>query len=78
MKKYTKDGGYNGYTIKDSGEGWGYYVTIANGKQIRYYEFSGTYNTLDDVEKYLKSHTFNEVVNDFKEWCVYLDCVEQV
>lgn len=77
MKKLEKNSDV-GYSITDSGEGWGYYITIANGKEYRHYEFSGTYNTLEDVTEYLEKHDYNKIVKDFNEWCVYLECIEQV
>ena len=77
MQKLKKDD-VIGYKISDSDEGWGYYITIGNGKEYRHYEFSGTYNTIEDVTKYLETHDYDRIVKDFKEWCVYLECIEQV
>lgn len=77
MKKFAK-GGDVGYSIKDSGEGWGYYITIGDGEEFRHYEYSGTYNTLEQVEAYLKKSAYNKIVQDFKEWGVYLDCIEEI
>lgn len=77
MKKFIK-GSDNGYRITDSGEGWGYYITIGNGKEYRHYEFSGTYNTLEQTEQYLQENDYSKVVRDFNDWGVYLECIEQV
>lgn len=77
MKKFTKNSDI-GYRITDSGEGWGYYITIGNGKEFRHYEFSGTYNTLEQTEQYLQDNDYNKIIKDFNNWCVYLECVERV
>lgn len=76
MRKFTKNSDI-GYKITDSGEGWGYYITIGNGKEYRHYEYSGAFQTLEEVEKYLKKHSYDKIVEDFKNWCVYLECVEE-
>ena len=75
MNKLKND---NGYRITKAE--WGYYITIASTKanQYRHYEYDGACGTLEEVEAYLKSHSFEEVVKDFRNQCVYCECVEQI
>ena len=78
MKK-LKRGSDTGYRITDSGEGY-YYVTISDLKanETRYYEYSGTYESLEEVEEYLKNHTYNTIVKAYRDMCVYCECIEQI
>lgn len=75
MKK-LKD--YNGYRITPTE--WGYYVVISSTKAnyMITYEYDGNCSTLEDLEDYLKKHTFYEVVKDFKDQYVYMECKEQI
>lgn len=75
MKKYQD---YNGYRITPAE--WGYYVMISDEKANKMvtYEYDGNCGTYEEVEEFLKTHTFNEVVKAFKEQCVYCECVEQI
>ena len=69
---------YNGYRITDTD--WGYYVVISSTKhnQMRTYEYDGACGTHDEVEDFLKKHTFTEVVKEFANMLVYLECVEEI
>lgn len=75
MKK-LKD--YDGYKIVKTD--WGYYVTISSTKAnyMITYEYDGNCSTYEDLEEYLKKHTFQEVVKDFYNQCVYMECKEQI
>lgn len=75
MKK-LKD--YDGYQITDAN--WGYYITLGSTKrnQMRTYEYDGACGTRDEVEDFLKKHTFNQIVKAFREQFVYLECVEEI
>lgn len=78
MKKLAK-GSDTGYRITDTGEGY-YNIVLSDEKvnECRYYEYSGTYDTLDEVEKYLKTHTYKTIVKHFRDMWVYCECVEQL
>lgn len=78
MRK-LKRGSDTGYRITDTGEGY-YEVVISdiNANETRYYEYSGTFETLEEVEKYLKRHTYEAIVKHYREMWVYCECVEQI
>ncbi len=78
MRKLTKNSD-TGYRITDTGEGY-YYICLSDKKanECRHYEFSGTNNTIEEVEKYLKTHTYKTIVERFREMWVYCECVEQL
>lgn len=75
MKK-LKD--YDGYKIVDTD--WGYYITIGSTKdnQMRTYEYDGACGTHEEVEDFLKKHTFREVVSAYHDQWVYCECIEQI
>lgn len=75
MKK-LKD--YDGYQITDTN--WGYYITLGSTKynQMRTYEYDVACGTREEVEDFLKKHTFKEIVKAFREQFVYLECVEEI
>ena len=78
MKKLEK-GSDTGYRITDTGEGY-YEVVISDEKanETRYYEYSGTFETLEEVEKYLKEHTYLETIRHYRDMCVYCECMERI
>ena len=78
MKKLEK-GSSTGYAIADTGEGC-YEVVISDEEvnETRYYEYSGTYETLEEVEKYLKEHTYLETVAHYHDMWVYCECMERI
>ena len=69
---------YDGYKITETE--WGYYVVISSTKKnyMSTYEYDGACGTKEEVEKFLKEHTFEEVEKAYKDWCVYLECREQI
>ena len=79
MKKLIK-GSDTGYSVVDSGEGWGYYVFITDEKanECRNYEYSAGCGTIEDVEKELQKYSYKEIVKRYKEQCVYCESVEQL
>ena len=78
MKKLMKNSD-TCYRITDSGEGY-YYICLSDEKanECRHYEYSGTYETMADVEKYLATHTYKTIVKHFHDMWVYCECVEQL
>ena len=70
---------YTGFRVKDTGEGW-YYVILADEKanEMRHYEYSGTYETPEQVEAWLEKHTYAQAVKHYKEMYVYCEAVEQI
>lgn len=71
---------YDGYKLVKAADGWGYYVTIGSTKANKMisYEYDGGCATYDELENYLKTHTFEQVVKDFREQFVYCECVEPI
>ena len=68
----------NGYKVKQCD---GYYaVTIASVErnEFRHYEYSSTYETIEQVENELNECSFDEIVKRYAERCVYLECVEPI
>lgn len=68
----------NGYKIKQRD---GYYsVTIASFErnEFRHYEYSSTYETIEQVEKELKECSFDEIVKRYADRWVYLECIEPI
>lgn len=78
MNKLVK-GSDTGYRITDSGEGY-YCIYLSDEKanECRHYEYSGTYETMDEVEKYLKTHAYKTIVARFREMWVYCECAEKL
>lgn len=75
MNKLKND---NGYRIGKN-DGW-YDVTIASTKynQYRHYEYDAGCATYEELEQYLKDNDFKTVATQFRDECVYLDCVERI
>ena len=78
MKRLEKNSD-TGYRITDSGEGY-YYIYLSDEKsnECRHYEYSGTYDTMDEVEKYLETHDYKTIVKRFREMYVYCECAERL
>ena len=75
MKK-LKD--YDGYKITKAD--WGYYVCISSTKanKMLSYEYDGNCASYEELDKYLSTHTFEQVIKDFAKQFVYLECVEEI
>lgn len=78
MNKLQK-GCDTGYLITDSGDGYyDIFITDEKANECRWYEFSSTGGTLEEVEQYLKTHTYPTIVKSFREAWVYCASVEQL
>lgn len=78
MKKLVK-GSDTGYRITDSLEGYyNIFITDEKANECRWYEFSSTNNTLEEVERYLKKHAYSTIVEKFHEMWVYCTSVERL
>ena len=53
-------------------------ISSTKHNQMRTYEYDGACGTHDEVEGFLKKHTFTEVVKEFAKQFVYLECVEEI
>lgn len=78
MKKLVR-GSDTGYRITDSLEGYyNIFITDEKENECRWYEFSSTNDTLEEVEQYLKKHTYSTIVKKFDEMWVYCTSVERL
>ena len=70
----------DGYRITKADEGWGYYIQIGSLKAnvIISYEYDGACGTFEEVEKFLKDHSFEEVRKAFHDQYVYCECIEPI
>lgn len=75
MKKLNANSD-NGYSIAQ--DDYAYYITIANGKEYRHYEYDKACGTLEKVEKELQENSYNTIVKLYKDQYVYLDCIEPI
>lgn len=78
MKKLEK-GSDTGYRITDTGEGY-YYVLLSDEKanEVKHYQYDSCCGSLEEVENYLKKHTYNTIVKAYRDMCVYCECTEQI
>ena len=69
---------YDGYKITKAD--WGYYVCISSTKanKMLSYEYDGACATYEELDEYLSTHTFKQVIEDFANQFVYLECVEEI
>ncbi len=69
---------YDGYRIIKCD---GYYiVSISSTKANQFitYEYDASCATYDELDDYLKHNDFYTVIKDFREQCVYCECVEEI
>lgn len=69
---------YDGYMITPAD--WGYYITIGSTPHnvMITYEYDGACGTYEEVEDFLKTHTFEQVRKAYAEQYVYKECEEQI
>ena len=77
MKKLTTNSD-DGYRIIDDGHYYTIVISDEKANKCVTYEYDAACGSLEDVEKELQEHTFNEMVKRYSEQCVYCECVEEL
>lgn len=78
MRENSDNYGDGAYRIVDCGNY--YIVVIASDKAnvMRTYEYDAGCGSIEEVEKELKEHTFDEIKAMYREQCVYCECEEMI
>lgn len=76
MQKARK--GKSGYSIYETEYSYNIDLTSIRDNVSIGYEYSKTNETLEEVEKFLKEHSFKEIVKEFDRRWVYCSYVEEI